>query len=325
MMGLPPLTRNYFSSHPSRELFWRWFLFIVVIGIVLILYLFWYPLRNTEFAYSLVSITIRNTSIRIFFKAVTTLGSEGFFLVALSIIYWSVNKSMGFWCLMVMPLSIFLTSEIPKDIIKLPRPDIKGVSMPTYTFPSGHVSGAVSVWGYLAVRIQKCWLWIGALLVIVLVGLSRIMLGYHFPGDILGGIVAGIMFLFLFFELGVTLIEKRWDRRMHPALLKFIALVVPLLLSYVPASFAPNLMGYMAGTGLGYLFQKEKLNFSPRGRWQQHLIRILIGAAVLAVVIPGLNTILPSNVHLLTFTQYAFATFWTTYLAPLAFLKLRLV
>ena len=324
-MQLPPLTRYYFSYMPNKERACRWLCFGVVVSLVVVLYIFWTPLRSAEFTYSMVSVTVENVLVFLFFQVITTLGSEGFFLIFLSAIYWSYNKLLGFWGLVVMPLSIFVTSEIPKDLIRLPRPDVPGVTVPTYTFPSGHTSGAVSVWGYLAIMLKQRWLWIGALVIMFLVGLSRVMLGYHFPGDVLGGIVTGIIFLVIFFSMGVRLVENNWKEKIGFYQLICIALIIPLAMSFIPATFAPRLMGYMAGASLGYLLQKEILNFSTVGDWRQHLGRSLLGMSVIAVIIPGFDLVLPEGIHLITYIQHALATFWSTFLAPWCFIKVGLL
>ncbi len=323
-MELPPLTRHYFSPIPARERACRWLCFLTMVGLVAILYLYWSPLRSTEFAYSMVAITVENILVLVFFQVITVLGSEGFFLVLLSFIYWSLHKPLGFWGLMVMPLSIFVTSEIPKDIIKLPRPEVRGVTVPTYTFPSGHTSGAVSVWGFLAVIMKIRWFWVWAIFIMVMVGLSRIMLGYHFPGDVLGGIVTGTAFLALFFGLIVKVQEQTWKWKPPWGISLLLVGGVPLALSFVPASYAPNLMGYMAGAGMGYLLERKYINFSVAGRRSQHLARTLLGLSVIALIIPGLDLLLNFNFHLLVFLQHAFSTFWTTFLAPWTFVKLKL-
>ncbi len=320
-MQLPPLTRNYFSANPDREQTCRRLFWFSMLGVVLILYFLWEPLRSTRFTYTLVSVTVANGAIAFFFRFVTALGSEGFFLAFMAVIYWSVNKSLGFWGLMVMPLSIFVSSEIPKDVIRLPRPDVRGVSVPTFTFPSGHASGAVSVWGYLAVRIQRRWFSIWSLTIMLLVGLSRTMLGYHFPGDVLGGFVTGGAFIALFFWLGNGLVEENWGERFPFPLLLLALLALPLAMSYIPASFAPRLMGYVAGAGTGYLLERKYLGFPTSAPWPQQLARSLIGLGVLALIMLGFNLILPPRVHLLIFTQSTLATFWITYAAPHLFMR----
>lgn len=323
-MELPPLTRNYFSSNPEKEQAYRRLCWFLTFSTILVLYFFWEPLRSTSFTYALVSVTVANNAVGIFFRFVTALGSEAFFIPFFSVIYWSVNKSLGFWGLIIMPLSVFISSEIPKDIIRLPRPDVRGVSVPTYTFPSGHSSGAVSVWGYLAIRVRRRWFSIWALVIILLVGLSRTMLGYHFPGDVLGGFVTGTAFIALFFWLANVVMENRWGEGIPYPLLLFAVLVVPLAMSFIPATFAPRLMGYVAGAGTGYLLARENLRYYTKASWPKQLARAVLGLAVLSLITLGLNAVLPVQAHLLTFTQCALATFWVTYAAPRTFIKLGL-
>ena len=322
-MDLPPSTNKFFSTSPRREILYRCLYFFIIFFITIALYIYWQPLRNTSFTYSLVHITVENTAIRLFFRLITILGSEGFFLILLSVIYWSINKFLGFWGLIIMPISIFVTSEIPKDIIKLPRPDVSGVTVTTYTFPSGHASGAVSVWGYLSVSLKKRWFWIFSIVIITLVSISRTMLGYHFLGDVLGGIVTGMVFLLFFFILAVIMVKK--NLQIKTSILKFMAIALPFVLSFLPATFAPNFMGYVAGTCLGYLLQRDQLCFDTKGYWKQHMAKMLIGFSVLALIIPGCNYIFHPGIHILKFIQHTLATFWITYVAPLLFLKLRLV
>jgi membrane-associated phospholipid phosphatase len=72
-----------------------------------------------------------------------------------------------------------------------------------YSFPSGHTISATLLYGLLAVfaiLLFKSLRWrvtaaISALLMVFLVGLSRIALGAHYLTDVLGAIVAGIVWL----------------------------------------------------------------------------------------------------------------------------------
>jgi len=65
----------------------------------------------------------------------------------------------------------------------------------SFGFPSGHVSGSIAIWGGLAVLFRSrrlAWL---ALFFISLIAFSRMYLGVHFLGDILGGVLLGILML----------------------------------------------------------------------------------------------------------------------------------
>jgi undecaprenyl-diphosphatase len=68
------------------------------------------------------------------------------------------------------------------------------------SFPSGHAMSATVVYGtvaYLLVRLQKhTWAKVltlsGAIILILLICLTRLYLGVHYPSDVLGGIIVGV-------------------------------------------------------------------------------------------------------------------------------------
>lgn len=71
----------------------------------------------------------------------------------------------------------------------------------SYGFPSGHASGAVAMWGGLAVLFRKRRLdWLAPFL-ISLVAFTRLYLGVHFLADVLGGTLLGGLMLFFAYRL----------------------------------------------------------------------------------------------------------------------------
>ncbi len=83
-----------------------------------------------------------------------------------------------------------------------PRPDIFVHSVQTVSssFPSGHAMSSAIVYGtvaYLAARLDRRrwarWLvMLFAFVVIVLISLSRIYLGVHYPSDVVAGVIIGL-------------------------------------------------------------------------------------------------------------------------------------
>jgi undecaprenyl-diphosphatase len=71
------------------------------------------------------------------------------------------------------------------------------------SFPSGHALFAASVFGGLAVlltaripnRLLELAIWLVAILLILLVGLSRVYLGVHYPSDVVAGYAIGAIWV----------------------------------------------------------------------------------------------------------------------------------
>lgn len=91
-----------------------------------------------------------------------------------------------------------------KNFFALPRPDgeLHAIAAGGTGFPSGHTMVATVFWGALAI-----WLPFSTLgrrvaiaaVIIAIVGLTRIGLGVHYLGDIIGAIVFGTIYLVVFF------------------------------------------------------------------------------------------------------------------------------
>ncbi len=62
-----------------------------------------------------------------------------------------------------------------------------------YGFVSNHASNHFAVGFFTALWIRKRWYWIGIMLWAGLIAYSRVYLGVHYPGDILGGALLGIL------------------------------------------------------------------------------------------------------------------------------------
>ena len=60
-------------------------------------------------------------------------------------------------------------------------------------FPSAHAQISLTFWGYLAWWLRRPWFWGLAAVITALVSLSRMYLGLHFPVDVLGGLVIGLL------------------------------------------------------------------------------------------------------------------------------------
>lgn len=98
-----------------------------------------------------------------------------------------------------------ISNTMLKRFIDRARPGIEHlVSVETLSYPSGHAMSAMAFYGFLVYifytfkmnRWLKYSIIILLLLIILSIGISRIYLGVHFPSDIAGGYIAGLIWVF---------------------------------------------------------------------------------------------------------------------------------
>lgn len=103
---------------------------------------------------------------------------------------WAIGTMMASW---VAGAGLKLLVARPRPVVEVPLAHASG-----YAFPSGHalnatVAGAtllVLLWPQLSPRRRRAGVAVAALTVVV-VGLDRVLLGVHFPSDVLAGVFLG--------------------------------------------------------------------------------------------------------------------------------------
>ncbi|SDM79874.1 undecaprenyl-diphosphatase [Fictibacillus solisalsi] len=125
----------------------------------------------------------------------------------------------------VLTICLFTTRHgnfFLKDVYERERPSFHQlVEIGGYSFPSGHAMISAGFFGllfyFLAINVKRTWArrLIAALgsLYILLVGLSRIYLGVHYPSDVVAGFLAGGSLLLLFIVLYQLAVFILWHER----------------------------------------------------------------------------------------------------------------
>ncbi|MCK5429107.1 MAG: phosphatase PAP2 family protein, partial [Anaerolineales bacterium] len=108
----------------------------------------------------------------------TFMGRIEFYILLIALIYWVVNSQLGFRVFLIL-LSTDFVAVAFKNLLHQPRPywvaDVKQLGSETsYGIPSSHASDSLAVWGYLAYRVQKNWFRVMAVVLIVMIALSRL-------------------------------------------------------------------------------------------------------------------------------------------------------
>jgi undecaprenyl-diphosphatase len=126
---------------------------------------------------------------------------------------------------LVVPLwVVFLgaqaTTHLGKFVFARPRPEMLEIATEwTSSFPSGHTTGAAAVYGFLAFAIARDLPFLSrmqfevvfwAVMLILLVGFSRIYLGVHYPSDVLAGLMVGGFWLLVGFALAEWQRAREW-------------------------------------------------------------------------------------------------------------------
>ena len=136
-----------------------------------------------------------------FFKLCSTLGSTWFYVILVLTLVILKNKKdiwVGIHLLIIQGMN-----RIIKALVKRPRPPqiYHLVKETNYSFPSGHSMSAMVGYGLLVLEVQKSSLKykkvieIFLMMMIFLIGLSRIYLGVHYFSDVIGGFLLSLSYL----------------------------------------------------------------------------------------------------------------------------------
>ncbi len=152
-----------------------------------------------------------------FMQAVSALQYEMFSLIIMTSLYWCFNSALGIRVGVALLSATSLNSWL-KMAFHGARPYWVSDKVIGYAhevefgLPSGHAMYSTIVWGRIAAWVKKAWVWVVCIILILLIGISRIYLGVHFSSDVIAGWVIGAIFLILFILLEKP-VSKLWLSR----------------------------------------------------------------------------------------------------------------
>ena len=131
---------------------------------------------------------------------ITRLGDKGIFwiLVSLALLIVRKTRPIGVTCGVAMVIGLIVTNLVIKNWVARVRPYelIPGLEclvgiQDDFSFPSGHPTNSFACAWVLFRRVPRKW-GIPALVMAVLIALSRLYVGVHYPTDVIGGFVIGM-------------------------------------------------------------------------------------------------------------------------------------
>ena len=175
-------------------------------------------LQNMDGAVLLMFQQLRGDLLDPLMQAYTSMGNLGAIWIVLSLgmICFKPTRQAGMLALAAMLLGLLVTNGILKPLLSRDRPwlDVAGLvplidEPDPNSFPSGHTcaacAAAVIFWKALPQG------WIGprviTMTMAVLMGLSRLYVGVHYPSDVLAGALVGSLA-----ALAALALARRWER-----------------------------------------------------------------------------------------------------------------
>lgn len=252
---------------------------------------------------------IRVPGLNEFMLLITQLGEETAFLVAALILFWCVDKYRGYYVLSVGFIGT-LANQFMKLWFRIPRPWILDEKFTIleqareaasgYSFPSGHTQSAVGTFGAIAYTAKNKWVRLIAVVIAVLVPLSRMYIGVHTPLDVT---VAAAMAVVLIIFLHPIVLGKA--RNNIPFLLGFMTILSAAFLCFVefypfPSDIDPHnlssgvknaytLIGAMIGLLVVYIVDEKWQDFCTNAVWWAQVLKVVLGLLLVLAVKSGLK------------------------------------
>ena len=224
-----------------------------------------------------------------FFEAITFFGDEYAMILLIGFLYWGykkeLGKKIGLYATTALITSVALGNIVMRrrpyfdhEEIKCLKPrsskgDPYDISIQGFSFPSGHATNSVSTYAALGCNVKKTWLKVVLFLIPVLIGLSRLVLGVHYPTDILAGWAVSALVI-----LVISHIKNQYIVYLFMALLGIVGCFFSKSADYFSS------LGITFGFIAGFIFEEKLVRFENTEKVFAMILRTLGGLVLFVIV-----------------------------------------
>ena len=271
------------------------------------------------------------------FSIITHFGGELLVILLIVLLYFGYDKKLG-KSIAIMLSMCFIFNSMIKNVFIRRRPYFDHSSVKCfeeasplgpandllaqgYSFPSAHATMSFIVFGTIALNTKKKIISVIAVIGIILVGLSRVVLGVHYPTDVLVGWALGFIIL-----IAGSYIASKIE---NIKLVYLVLLIIALLgLLFCNSSDYYVGLGLLIGFMAGFIFEEKYVNFENTEKPLKIILRIIGAVIVFGVVYVIFKVIVPSSapaylVNLSKLICFALGVFLTFGVYPLVFKKFQ--
>ena len=278
--------------------------------------------------------TIRSPFFDLLIGLITRLGEETIIMVAICAVYWCINKRVAYG----IGIAFFfsgLTVQGMKICFRIERPWVADPTLNPvpmameqatgYSFPSGHTQSAASFFGSLGAALKQKPLKITCIVIIALVGFSRLYLGVHRLIDVIVSILislALVAFTVLFFK------NDKVDRKKEFILSLVMSLysITVIIIAAVLYSGGVLEQGYVsdclkaAGAGIGFAVgmyvERVHIDFSVSCKsCFMQILKLVIGLIGIIIIKEGLKVVAGTGL-VIDSVRYFLMPIWLTVAYP---------
>ncbi len=276
--------------------------------------------------------SIRTDFLDALFEVVTMLGEETVIIVLMAVVYFMFSKDLARKVFFITVVSLS-SNCIIKNFVKRPRPFTRGISCVRpdtatgYSFPSGHTQTFATWSSAFGFSLKKRQIISASVIFTILVAVSRMYLGAHYPTDVIAGGLLGIGFGYA----GNVIYEKIKNKNvLYCTVLLILTPFLVFFLINPDAQYEDffKLYGMYAGFILSVLFEEKFVKLDNDASVTKKILRIVICVVLALVVKEALKALFTVQILRLSLVldavRYFVLVFLILGLCPLMLKKLKI-